>query len=98
MQTSLKYANIPSSRRPSANPNCRVLCMGPANNGAVLCSHCSLIAHSKCAGRAALSCDLHSKLLVHAQFVCSSRPSEFFYTLAEPPSCERELLPRQPQL
>ncbi|KAH9022698.1 hypothetical protein EDB85DRAFT_1844312, partial [Lactarius pseudohatsudake] len=63
--------------RPLVNPdlstdrnvavNCRV-CMEPAKKGAVLCSHCSLIAHFKCAGRAALTCDLRSKLLMHAHF------------------------------
>ncbi|KAH9001945.1 hypothetical protein EDB83DRAFT_2469994 [Lactarius deliciosus] len=37
-----------------------------AKKGAVLCSHCSLIAHLKCAGRAALTCDLRSKLLAAA--------------------------------
>jgi hypothetical protein len=31
----------------------------------VLYSHCSLISHSKCAGRAALTCNLRSKLLMH---------------------------------
>ncbi|KAH9032806.1 hypothetical protein EDB85DRAFT_1954480 [Lactarius pseudohatsudake] len=36
--------------------------------GAVLCLHCSLIAHSKCAGRAALTYNLRSKLLKHAHF------------------------------
>src|SRR5580698_3710803 len=53
--------------------------MEPAKKGAVLCSHCSLIAHSKCAGRAALTCDLRSKLLMHAQFAeRGSSPAEFF--------------------
>ncbi|KAH8997819.1 hypothetical protein EDB86DRAFT_2775015, partial [Lactarius hatsudake] len=47
--------------------NCRV-CMEPAKKGAVLCSHCSLIAHSKCAGRATLTGDLRSTLLIHAHF------------------------------
>ncbi|KAN0138122.1 hypothetical protein V8E53_004011, partial [Lactarius tabidus] len=37
---------------------------------------CSLIAHSKCAGRAALTCDLRSKLLMHG-----SSPAEFFTRL-----------------
>ncbi|KAH9032801.1 Pkinase-domain-containing protein [Lactarius pseudohatsudake] len=58
--------------------NCRV-CMEPAKKGAVLCSHCSLIAHSKCAGRAALTCDLRSKLLMHAHFAeRGNSPAEFF--------------------
>ncbi|KAI9449935.1 Pkinase-domain-containing protein [Lactarius psammicola] len=61
--------------------NCRV-CMEPAKKGAVLCSHCSLIAHSKCAGRAALTCDLRSKLLMHAHFAeRGSSPAEFFTRL-----------------
>lgn len=58
--------------------NCRV-CMEPAKKGAVLCSHCSLIAHSKCAGHAPLTCDLRSKLLMHAQFAKrGGSPAEFF--------------------
>ena len=61
--------------------NCRV-CMEPAKKGAVLCSHCSLIAHSKCAGRAALTCDLRSKLLMHAHFAeRGTSPAEFFTRL-----------------
>jgi hypothetical protein len=56
--------------------------MEPAKKGAVLCSHCSLIAHSKCAGRAALTCDLRSKLLMHAHFAeRGSSPAEFFTRL-----------------
>lgn len=52
--------------------------MQPAKKGA-LCSHCSLIAHSKCAGRAALTCDLRSKLLMHAHFAERGiSPAEFF--------------------
>ncbi|KAH8996588.1 hypothetical protein EDB83DRAFT_2534349 [Lactarius deliciosus] len=62
--------------------NCRV-CMEPAKKGAVLCSHCSLFAHSKkCAGRAALTCDLRSKLLMHAHFAeRGNSPAEFFTRL-----------------
>jgi hypothetical protein len=56
--------------------------MEPAKKGAVLCSHCSLIAHSKCAGRAALTCDLRSKLLMHAHFAeRGTSPAEFFTRL-----------------
>jgi hypothetical protein len=56
--------------------------MEPAKKGEVLCSHCSLIAHSKCAGRAALTCDLRSKLLIHAQFAeRGSSPAEFITRL-----------------
>jgi hypothetical protein len=51
----------------------------------VLCSHCSLIAHSKCAGRAPPTCDLRSKLLMHAQFAeRGSSPVDIFTRL--PPS------------
>ncbi|KAH8996590.1 hypothetical protein EDB83DRAFT_2559153 [Lactarius deliciosus] len=54
----------------------------PAKKGAVLCSHCSLIAHSKCASRAALTCDLRSKLLMHAHFAeRGNSPAEFFTRL-----------------
>ncbi|KAH9028016.1 hypothetical protein EDB83DRAFT_2319578 [Lactarius deliciosus] len=62
--------------------NCRV-CMEPAKTGAVLCSHCSLFAHSKkCAGRAALTYDLRSKLLMHAHFAeRGNSPAEFFTRL-----------------
>ncbi|KAF8261926.1 kinase-like domain-containing protein [Lactarius quietus] len=61
--------------------NSRV-CMEPAKKGAVLCLHCSLIAHSKCAGSAALTCDLRSKLLMHAHFAeRGSSPAEFFTRL-----------------
>ncbi|KAI9431376.1 kinase-like protein [Lactarius indigo] len=63
--------------------NCRV-CMEPAKKGA-LCSHCSLIAHSRCSGRAALTCDLRSKLLMHAHFAeRGSSPAEFFPRLPNP--------------
>ncbi|KAH9022674.1 hypothetical protein EDB85DRAFT_1994644, partial [Lactarius pseudohatsudake] len=76
--------------------NCRV-CMEPAKKGAVLCSHRSLIAHSKCAGRAALTCDLRSKLLMHAHFAERQQSRRVLHTAAEPPSCERELVSRQPR-
>ncbi|KAI9435348.1 hypothetical protein H4582DRAFT_1817761 [Lactarius indigo] len=63
--------------------NCRV-CMEPAKKGA-LCSHCSLIAHSRCSGRAALTCDLRSELLMHAHFAeRGSSPAEFFPCLPNP--------------
>ncbi|KAH9019347.1 hypothetical protein EDB83DRAFT_2435038 [Lactarius deliciosus] len=42
---------------------------------AVFCSHCSLIAHSKCAGRAALTYNLRSKLPKHAHFAAAAPPS-----------------------
>lgn len=59
--------------------------MDPVKKGAVLCSHCSLIAHSKCAGRAPPTCDLRSKLLMHAHFAKrGNSPSDIFTHL--PPS------------
>jgi hypothetical protein len=64
--------------------SCRV-CMVSVKKGAVLCSHCSLIAHSKCAGRAPPTCDLRSKLLMHAQFAeCGSSPADIFTRLPPP--------------
>ena len=60
--------------------------MDPVKKGAVLCSDCSLIAHSKCAGRAPPTCDLRSKLLMHAQFAeRGSSPADLF-TLLPPPA------------
>jgi hypothetical protein len=51
----------------------------------VLCSHCSLIAHSKCAGRAPPTCDLRSRLLMHAQFTeRGSSPADIFTRLPPP--------------
>ena len=56
--------------------------MDPVKKGAVLCSHCSLIAHSKCAGRAPPTCDLRSKLLMHAHFAeRGNSPSDIFTRL-----------------
>lgn len=63
--------------------SCRV-CINPVKKGAVLCSHCSLIAHSKCAGRAPPTCDLRSKLLMHAQF--AERGTADIFTLLPPPA------------
>ncbi len=54
--------------------------MDPVKKGAVLCSHCSLIAHSKCAGRAPPTCDFRSKLLMHAQFAERGSPADVFFT------------------
>jgi hypothetical protein len=60
--------------------------MDPVKKGAVLCSHCSLIAHSKCAGRAPPTCDLRSKLLMHAQFAeRGSSPADIFTRLPPAP-------------
>jgi hypothetical protein len=59
--------------------------MDPVKKGAVLCSHCSLIAHSKCAGRAPPTCDLRSRLLMHAQFAeHGSSPTDIFTRLPPP--------------
>ncbi|KAH9984899.1 hypothetical protein BJV77DRAFT_965843 [Russula vinacea] len=69
----------------SKHVSCRV-CMDPVKKGAVLCSHCSLIAHSKCAGRAPPTCDLRSKLLMHAHFAeRGSSPADLFTRLPPPP-------------
>ncbi|KAH9059053.1 hypothetical protein EDB87DRAFT_824330 [Lactarius vividus] len=60
--------------------NCRVR-TEPAK-GAVLCSHCSLITHSKCAGRATLICDFRSKPPIHVHFAeRGCIPAEFFTRL-----------------
>jgi hypothetical protein len=42
--------------------------MQHVKKSAVLCSQCSLIAHSRCAGHAPPTCDLRSQLLLYAQF------------------------------
>ncbi|KAH9967589.1 hypothetical protein BC827DRAFT_605166 [Russula dissimulans] len=62
---------------------CRV-CLDPVKKGAVLCSHCSLIAHAKCAGRAPPTCDLRSKLLMQAQFAGRGSPTDIFTRLPPP--------------
>lgn len=62
------------------------MCIEPVKKGAVLCSHCSLIAHSKCAGRAPPTCDLRSKLLMHAQFAKRGSPADIFTRLPTPAS------------
>lgn len=76
-------SDFPSPSNPAVS--CRV-CMDPVKKGAVLCSHCSLICHSKCAGRAPPTCDLRSKLLMHAQFAQrGSSPADIFITRFPPP-------------
>ncbi|KAI0060757.1 hypothetical protein BV25DRAFT_1806793 [Artomyces pyxidatus] len=55
---------------------CRV-CMDHVKKGAVLCSQCSLIAHSRCAGRAPPTCDLRSQLLMYAQYAERGSPVDF---------------------
>lgn len=67
--------------------SCRV-CTEPVKKGAVLCSHCSLIAHSKCAGRAPPTCDLRSKLLMHAQFAERGSPADIFLTRLPTPASD----------
>src|SRR6266850_3566072 len=58
--------------------------MEPVKKWAVLCSHCSLIAHSKCAGHAQSTCDLRSKLYLHAQFPERGSPADLFTHLPPP--------------
>ncbi|KAI0322777.1 hypothetical protein OF83DRAFT_1048659 [Amylostereum chailletii] len=55
---------------------CRV-CMQHVKKSAVLCSQCSLIAHSRCAGHAPPTCDLRSQLLLYAQFAERGSPVDF---------------------
>lgn len=45
---------------------CRV-CLASVKKNAVICDHCSLIAHAKCAPDAAPTCDLRSQLLLFAE-------------------------------
>ena len=55
---------------------CRV-CNLPVKRSAVLCSQCSLIAHSKCAHNAPPTCTLRAQLLLYAQYAQkSSAPLE----------------------
>ena len=66
----------PELTRASAAVICRV-CMQNVKKSAVLCSQCSLIAHSKCAGNAPPTCDLRSQLLLYAQFAERGSPVDF---------------------
>lgn len=52
---------------------CRV-CLFVIKKSAVLCESCSLIAHSKCAVNAPLTCDLRSQLLEYAHFAEKGSP------------------------
>ncbi|KAF9240655.1 hypothetical protein BU15DRAFT_73886 [Melanogaster broomeanus] len=52
---------------------CRV-CLGSVKKSAVICSQCSLIAHSKCANDAPPTCDLRSQLLSYAHYAGKSNP------------------------
>ncbi|KAI0705188.1 hypothetical protein BC835DRAFT_1410063 [Cytidiella melzeri] len=59
---------------------CRV-CHLEVKRSAVLCSHCSLIAHSKCAINSPPTCDLRSQLLLYAQYAeggASGSPGSVF--------------------
>ncbi|KAI0343070.1 hypothetical protein BDW22DRAFT_1428512 [Trametopsis cervina] len=56
---------------------CRV-CHLEVKRSAVLCSHCSLIAHSRCAVHAPPTCDLRSQLLLYAQYAENSSPGSVF--------------------
>ena len=57
----------PAQRTCGTAMTCRV-CLTSVKKNAVICDHCSLIAHSKCATDAAPTCDLRSQLLSYAQF------------------------------
>ncbi|KAH7890826.1 hypothetical protein F5I97DRAFT_1975393 [Phlebopus sp. FC_14] len=52
---------------------CRV-CLGSVKKSAVICDHCNLIAHSKCAREAPPTCDLRSQLLLYAQYAEKGNP------------------------
>ncbi|KAF7372656.1 Cell division control protein [Mycena venus] len=52
---------------------CRV-CLLSVKKSAVLCEHCSLIAHSKCAVNAPHACDLHTQLLPYSQYAEKGSP------------------------
>jgi hypothetical protein len=58
--------------------------MEPVKKGAVLCSHCSLIAHSKCAGHAPPACNLRSKVYLHPQYPERGSPADLFADLPPP--------------
>ncbi|KAF7982548.1 hypothetical protein HWV62_27520 [Athelia sp. TMB] len=51
------------------------LCLLVIKKSAVLCESCSLIAHSKCAASAPMTCDLRSQLLEYAHFAQTGSPS-----------------------
>ncbi|KAI0260099.1 kinase-like domain-containing protein [Gloeopeniophorella convolvens] len=65
--------------------SCRV-CVDHVKKGAVLCSHCSLIAHAKCAARAPPTCDLRSRLLMHAQFAERASPVDLVARIGSGPA------------
>jgi hypothetical protein len=51
---------------------CRVCLMNVKN--AVLCEHCSLIAHSRCSANAPPTCDLRAQLLLYAKYAEMGSP------------------------
>lgn len=53
---------------------CRV-CLMNVKKSAVLCEHCNLFAHSKCAVRAPPTCDFRSQLLLYAKYAEMGNPS-----------------------
>lgn len=56
---------------------CRV-CLLNVKKSAVLCSECSLIAHSKCSPNAPPTCDLRSQLLLYAQYAENGNPTSAY--------------------
>ncbi|KAJ6610201.1 hypothetical protein B0H10DRAFT_2225214 [Mycena sp. CBHHK59/15] len=56
---------------------CRV-CLLTVKKSAVLCQHCSLIAHSKCAVNAPPTCDLRAQLLLYAQYAEKGNPGSAY--------------------
>ncbi|KAH8832988.1 Pkinase-domain-containing protein [Flagelloscypha sp. PMI_526] len=57
---------------------CRV-CLLNVKKSAVLCSECSLIAHSKCSVNAPPTCDLRSQLLLYAQYAEKGHPQSAYH-------------------
>lgn len=60
--------------------------MQNVKKSAVLCSQCSLIAHSKCAANAPPTCDLRSQLLLYAHFAERGSPVDFISASRGPTS------------
>ncbi|KAG5654371.1 hypothetical protein H0H81_003829 [Sphagnurus paluster] len=61
---------------------CRV-CTTNVKKSAVLCAHCSLIAHSKCAVDAPPTCDLRAQLLLYAKYAEQGNPASVYSNPAE---------------
>lgn len=60
---------------------CRI-CLQSVKKSAVLCEHCSLIAHSKCIPNAPPTCDLRAQLLLYAHYAESGTPTSATEILA----------------